>query len=357
MIVTADPHGDFNATSQILRYSALAREITAPRIPSVTQTILGSAQTSSQQTSASLKPLLSTVSSADSAHHSDGHNVRPQRPPSALERSIATAQPPSRSLSPISNVSSGDRATIEIAAAEITRMSEEIEYLRTALEAETEKCREAESHLVSLADRMMEQEQDIREDCAIEFEQRLALEMSRWKASLEAEKERGVEHWDRKVEVMERLHDGERNDSFRANGHCDHDDKENVLVENLEEENGRLRHEIAVLKRELAGRSPVKRRPLRERDDLPTTSPGTTTPASRGRSAAGKLQDSMGDSILRKMESLCMSDDDADTIMGRPSTRPSGASTKSAASNASPKKMRKLSPRKWDVALDEDDMF
>jgi hypothetical protein len=40
MIVTADPRGDFNATSQILRYSALAREVTVPRIPSVTSTIL-----------------------------------------------------------------------------------------------------------------------------------------------------------------------------------------------------------------------------------------------------------------------------------------------------------------------------
>jgi hypothetical protein len=35
MIVTADPQGDFNATSQILRYSALAREVTVPRVPSV----------------------------------------------------------------------------------------------------------------------------------------------------------------------------------------------------------------------------------------------------------------------------------------------------------------------------------
>lgn len=34
MIVTADAMGDFNATSQILRYSALAREVTVPRAPS-----------------------------------------------------------------------------------------------------------------------------------------------------------------------------------------------------------------------------------------------------------------------------------------------------------------------------------
>ena len=40
MIVTADPLSDYNATSQILRYSALAREVTVPRIPSTTSTIM-----------------------------------------------------------------------------------------------------------------------------------------------------------------------------------------------------------------------------------------------------------------------------------------------------------------------------
>ncbi|KAI9716056.1 MAG: hypothetical protein M1828_000467 [Chrysothrix sp. TS-e1954] len=39
MIVTADPRGDYNATSQMLRYSALAREVTQPRIPSVSSIV------------------------------------------------------------------------------------------------------------------------------------------------------------------------------------------------------------------------------------------------------------------------------------------------------------------------------
>ncbi|KAJ6166871.1 hypothetical protein N7470_002318 [Penicillium chermesinum] len=42
MVVTADPLGDFNATSQILRYSALAREVTVPRVPSLTESIISS---------------------------------------------------------------------------------------------------------------------------------------------------------------------------------------------------------------------------------------------------------------------------------------------------------------------------
>lgn len=253
---------------------------------------------------------------------------------------------------------------------EIARMSEEIDYLRVSLEQESEKRLEAESHLLSMTDRMLEQEQEIREDCGIEFEQRLAVEMARWKASLEVEKERGEEHWDRKVEVMERLQNSSTDENSMIGGCCDHEDKENVLVENLEEENERLRREIAVLKRELTGRSPVKRKPLRERDDLPTASPAVSTPVSVGRTGVDKLTaaaasaaasdrslDRASDSIRRKMERLRMSEDDTDTIMGRPSGRPSGASIKSVASNGSPKKMRKLSPRKWDVALDDNDLF
>ncbi|CAK7217251.1 hypothetical protein SCUCBS95973_003082 [Sporothrix curviconia] len=370
MIVTADPHGDFNATSQILRYSALAREITVPRIPSITQTIMGSAQASSQNAVLGSSPPLSAVSTTSSGERTMNHAVhhhRPLFPPG----STAKTAPHNRTFSPMSNASSEDRVTMEMAALEIARMSEEIDYLRASLDEEAEKRREAESHLLSMTDRMLEQEQEIREDCAIEFEQRLAVEMSRWKASLEVEKERGEEHWDRKVEVMERLQNRESDENSTAGGGgcCDHEDKENVLVENLEEENERLRREIAVLKRELTGRSPVKRKPLRERDDLPTASPGSTTPASGGRSAADKrgvaahtdkaqVHDRASESIRRKMERLRVSDDDdAKTIMGRPSTRPSGASTKSVASNGSPKKMRKLSPRKWDVALDDDDLF
>ncbi|KAL1899518.1 hypothetical protein Sste5346_002917 [Sporothrix stenoceras] len=367
MIVTADPRGDFNATSQILRYSALAREITVPRIPSITQTIMGSVPAGSQQGSLSSSPPLSTISTASSGHHGSNHAVhhhRPFFPPGSTANSV----PHNRTFSPISNASSEDRVTMEIAALEIARMSEEIDYLRTSLEQESEKRLEAESHLLSMTDRMLEQEQEIREDCAIEFDERLAVEMARWKASLEVEKERGEEHWDRKVEVMERLQNTENDESnLGSGGCCDHEDKENVLVENLEEENERLRREIAVLKRELTGRSPSKRKPLRERDDLPTASPGASTPVSAGRqpidkhaatvSAADKALDKASESIRRKMERLRMSEDDADTIMGRSSGRPSGASVKSTVSNGSPKKMRKLSPRKWDVALDDDDLF
>ncbi len=372
MIVTADPHGDFNATSQILRYSALAREITVPRIPSITQTIMGTAQIADARSGPiSSSPPLSTISVASGSSNPSSHAVhhhRPFFPPG----STANTAPHNRTFSPCSNASSEDRVTMEIAALEIARLSEEADYLRSALEQETERRAEAESHLLSVTDRMLEQEQEIREECAIAFEQRLVVEMARWKAGLEVEKERGEEHWDRKVEVLERLQNTEddENSGFIC---CDHDDKENVLVENLEEENERLRRELAVLKRELNGRSPLKRKPLREREDLPTApSPAPSTPRSTGRSGGEKLTgrdksvDKASESIRRKMERLRMSEDDTDSIMGRSSSRPSdryhfgrpsGASVKAIASNGSPKKIRKLSPRKWDMTLDDDDIF
>ncbi|EPE06231.1 kinesin family protein [Ophiostoma piceae UAMH 11346] len=357
MIVTADPHGDFNATSQILRYSALAREVTVPRIPSITQTIMGTTTQPASQTPMSSSPPLT-------------HHHRPFFPPG----STASSAPHNRTFSPASNASD-DRVTMEIAAMEIARMSEEIDYLHASMEQEREKRTEAESHLMSMTDRMLEQEQEIREECAIEFEERLMVEMSRWKAGIEVEKERGEEHWDRKVEVMERLQESQG--FYGDENRCEHDDKENVLVENLEEENERLRREIAVLKRELIGRSPSKRKPLRERDDLPISSSPVGSPfgspEKMERAGSEKRDKSLdvGETLRRKMERLRMTEDDTESIMSRPSSarnsrnssrgreRKSGTTAKpaSTAQNGSPKKMRKLSPRKWDVAVDDDDMF
>lgn len=206
MIVTADPRGDFNATSQILRYSALAREVTVPRIPSITATIL--AQTPGQST-----------------------RPPPQRTHSGAE----------------------DRATMELAALEIARMSEEMDRLRLELEAEAEARALAE-------ERLMDVEAAVRDECATEFEQRLTFELARFKASLAQEQERNDEHWDRKVDVLERGLD--RDDDGRD------DDKENVLVEDMAHELARLRRDNSVLRRELAARSPGKRAPLAERDDF-----------------------------------------------------------------------------------------
>jgi hypothetical protein len=271
MIVTADPVGDFNATSQILRYSALAREVTVPRIPSVTSQIL--------------------AQSASSGYFSNR---------SGCGRGSPTDT---------------ERETMEIAALEIARMSEEIDGLRSELLAEQERRIEIEAHLESareeLEERILEKEAEVREECYLDMEKRFQQEIQRWKTTWESEAERGEEHLDKKLEIL-----------TRGIGPED-DDKENapsmMVNEDLEDENLRLRREVEVLTRQLQGRSPSKK-------------------------SGGPLRELSG--LGREMERL----------------RVSGESTNSiGSSRASPgpsplKKVRKLTARKWDL-MDEGEML
>lgn len=292
MIVTADPLGDFNATSQILRYSALAREVTVPRIPSITATILAHVPVMGNP------PLPSPAQ-----NHS-----RPFVPPGSGTY---------RNHTPTMNATD-ERVTMELAALEIAKMSVEIDQLREEVDQQTEARVAAEAHFLSMEDRMLDMEAAIRDDCATEFEQRLALELARFKASMALEQERNEEHWDRKVDALERGLDagGDENDG----------DKENILIEDLSQEVERLRRENAVLKRELAGRSPSKRRPLEERDDFsPAPSSG--------------LRNEGVTNLGRKLERMRVSND--------------SSRTPSAASNGSPKKVRKLATKRWE---DTDDL-
>lgn len=211
MIVTADPLGDFNATSQILRYSALAREITVPRIPSVTSTIL--------------------AASASSGYFgSRGGRMSP---------------------------TDTERETMEISALEIARMSEEIDGLRSELSSEQERRIELEAHFESLQDSLEEQlldrEADVREECYLELEQKLQQQMRQWKATWAAESDWNDEHLDKKLEIFTRATEVE-----------DENDKENQHVDYqtsmIEAENVVLKRELEILRRQLQQRSPTKQR-------------------------------------------------------------------------------------------------
>lgn len=339
MIVTADPHGDFNATSQILRYSALAREIAVPRIPSITQTILSNSNHSS---SISTGPM-SIPQSCSSPVGSPPLHHRPFFPPGSAG-GPSTYVPPlaspnvQRTFSPgVGGVSPGGdehRSTMELAALEIARLSEELDYMRQALSAEQSARTEAEAHLESMEDRMVELEQAIREDCAAEFERRLEIEMARWRANMQLEAERGEEHWGRKIEVFERTMA-----TATAEGDDVDDDaenKENVLMEDVNEENDRLRRDNEVLRRELALMSPTKRKPLQERQSSLKGTEETSSPRSGRVKAPGGTADA---GLQLKMARLRVSDD---------SLRSSGS--------GSPKKVRKLATKRWD-AVDGDDLF
>jgi hypothetical protein len=200
MIVTADPLGDFNATSQILRYSALAREVTVPRIPSVTSQILAGAY---------------------------------DRPPSAGDRAGATQT----------------LEELALASEEVARLTEEVEILSLRLTEETSRRQAAEACWQATEDRILALEQEVRDECYAEMEVRIEAEQRRWKSAWDEAGDRNDEHVDQKIEILTR-------------GIRIHEDPEPSVEERtseLEAENEALRQKIESLEREMLGRSPTKK--------------------------------------------------------------------------------------------------
>lgn len=341
MIVTADPHGDFNATSQILRYSALAREVTVPRVPSITQTIL----TAAAATSAPAPQPCSSPVGSPPLHH---RPFFPPGPSSGHSYSQLMSSPNIvRTVSPMTGGSGSDvhRTTMEAAALEIARLSEDVEYLRQALEAERSARQEAESHLLSMEDRMIELEQAVREDCTAEFERRLDIEMARWRATMQVEMERGEEHWGRKIEVFERsmaITVTAPSEDNSAAGDED-ENKENVLLEDINEENERLRRDNEILRRELVAMSPTKRQPLQERGSDASVAARSKTPLETGSPRPGRMSKLDEGSLRQRLENLRVSDEQGPA--------------RSSSGSVGPKKMRKLAAKRWNGVGEDDDMF
>ncbi|KAL8735077.1 MAG: hypothetical protein Q9181_002935 [Wetmoreana brouardii] len=204
MIVTADPVGDFNATSQILRYSALAREVTVPRIPSVSSTILAGAIACS------------------GTHKPDANG---QDSPT---------------------VTHTDEAVVEMAFSEIARLSEEVEILGVKLNEEEGRRREAEESWKKAEERADEVEREVREKCWEEMERRLGEERRRWLGAWGEEADRNDEHLDRKLDILSKgiqIYEDP----------VDHGDR----ITELEAENERLRHRLEAIEREMNSRSPT----------------------------------------------------------------------------------------------------
>jgi hypothetical protein len=154
---------------------------------------------------------------------------------------------------------------------------------------------------------MLELEMEIREECFQEMEKSMAFEMERWKARWAGEMDRADEHVDRKLEILTRGIEV-RNDEDKEN--------ERTEAEELQDENERLRHQVAQLQRELQGRSPSKRSIL-------------------GESRLGMAVEPVND-MGSAMQKLRLSGNE---------------------NNKSPvKKMKKLTARKWDM-IDADEML
>ena len=161
MIVTADPIGDFNATSQILRYSALAREVTVPRIPSVTDIVFHGA-------------------------------------PNPHAKIYATS---SGRTSP-NDMAIALGAELDESVKEIARLGDEVEVVTMQLAEEKARRREAEEGWKRAEERCETLELDVRNECVEEMERRVDDERRRWMNAMDEEKERGDEHLDRKIEVL-----------------------------------------------------------------------------------------------------------------------------------------------------------
>ncbi|KAL8851183.1 MAG: hypothetical protein Q9221_003903 [Calogaya cf. arnoldii] len=205
MIVTADPLGDFNATSQILRYSALAREVTVPRIPSVSSTILAG-------------------SIACSGTHKADASGRTS--PTTLHT---------------------DEVVVEMAFSEIARLSEEVEILGVKLGEEEGRRREAEEEWQRAEDRAEVIEREVREECWEEMERRMGEERRRWLGAWGEEADRNDEHLDRKLDIL-------------TKGIQIYEDPEARVdrVAELESENEQLRRRLDALEREINSRSPTR---------------------------------------------------------------------------------------------------
>ncbi|KAH7626044.1 putative kinesin group protein [Sordaria sp. MPI-SDFR-AT-0083] len=323
MIVTADPHGDFNATSQILRYSALAKEVTVPRQP-------------------------------------------PTFPPS---NSFSSSLPP---IGSPNHQYLSFQQTLESAALEISRLQEDLTYLRHALDSERSLREQAEAHLLSMEDKMVELEQAIREDCAEEFEKRLELEVNRWKTIVDGERERGEEFWRGKWGVFERMveADGdvdmdmdvdsprkEHGDTTLVETRTTESREVRRQMETLSEENERLQMENEALKQALAACSnPAK----------PTTnknkSPSRRSP-SRSRRKKAQLnyadddddffQELKRDQNRDKEEDMAMDHGFGEAMGGGGG----GVNGMTAGSPTKKKRIRRLGAKKWGQGLDDDDPF
>ncbi|BCS06330.1 hypothetical protein ALUC_10711A [Aspergillus luchuensis] len=270
MIVTADPMGDYNATSQILRYSALAREVAVPRAPSIAESILSS--------------------TLGSRHGSASGRNTP---------------------------SMGTNEELEKALAEIARLTAENESLSVRLAEEEILRTDFELRLKASEERCIMIEQEVREECWNEMDERMEEERKRWQNALDQQSGFNDEHLDKKIEIVSR--------GFQI--HEDPQPSSDERVEDLEFENDQLRSKIAALERALNCRSPTKK--SRSKNTLET---------SRNSNILGRESDI--EVALKRMDQLKLADS-----MFSPAPQPT----------CSPgKRQRKMATRKWDLAPEED---
>jgi hypothetical protein len=236
MIVTGDATGDFNATSQILRYSALAREVTVPRIPSVTSTILSGGPSSGQ-------------------HHS--------RPGTSGSNSASGRDTPSSSTSNRHQLIED----LEHAQLDLARLETDVEILSLQLDEERQRREAAEACWAAGEERFMALEQEIRDECFAEMASLMEAERRRWKATWDDEADRSDERVDAKIAILTRGvvledEDAAAPEAISApaavEGGGGQGAAGSAKVRQLEEENATLRRRLELLERESLLKTPTQ---------------------------------------------------------------------------------------------------
>jgi Kinesin motor domain len=302
MIVTADPQGDFNATSQILRYSALAREVTVPRIPSITSTIL------------------------HGPHLSNKQNGR-QTPQG--EQLFSAEE-------------------LEQAANEIARLSEECDQLVIRLAEEEIKRSEAEFKLQAALQAAEEKalliEQEVREECWSQMEADMEAEKERWRRAKDEERARAEGYLDGKIEILEK--------GVAIEVHEDH---QHQITEEVQRENEALRRKIAALERQANMQSPTKPKPSKTKL-FTTPLKENTNPASnpflsalRNSSSGSSRGVAEGDDGLSSAKKK-LDFQDRPVTVDDPPRKVSVPKTPGTI-----KRVRKLTTRKWDFGNSGDE--
>ncbi|KAF2673461.1 kinesin [Microthyrium microscopicum] len=214
MVVAGDATGDFNATSQMLRYSALAREVTIPRIPSITSQIL-------------------------SGGH--GNTTRP-----------GTRDGPSGRDTP----SAAYLEEMELKDAEIARLNDELDILTLQLDDQRARREDAETCWAASEERMAALEQEIRDECYEEMQNQIETERRRWKAALDAEADYNDERLDAKIDIMTREVEVYEDEDAKVT--VTNDNSAETKLKEAEEENRRLLARIEMLERENMLKTPTK---------------------------------------------------------------------------------------------------
>ena len=295
MIVTADPQGDFNATSQILRYSALAREVTVPRIPSVTSTIINGTYNN--------KPNGRTTPHAFSAEE------------------------------------------LEQAANEIARLAEECDQMAIRLAEEEHRRNEAELMLQAAEEKAVAVEQEVREECWAEMEARLDEEKARWRLAAEEDRVRGEQYLDGKIEILEK--------SATFDIHQDAGAQASGQLEEIEQENELLRARLEACERELQQTSPTRKtkaKPFSILQENSNPNPMTNPFLAALRPASQDSQESNPD--MAKMGKLSLNESPRKASLRSSSAQDADAPARKVSVPKTPgtaKKVRKLTTRKWDL--------